>query len=305
MSEQKQNRAWKFTINNPEKEEDLHDVLKDCRYAIWQLEKGAECGTLHYEGYVLFKNPVRFAAVKKLLPRAHLEPRKGTHEQAKKYCSKEETRVEGPWEIGEEPQQGRRTDLEGLKQMVNEGATMEQIADEHFGSFLRYEKGIMSYKKLKTPDRNSKTLVTVIWGETNVGKTQCILEKYPNAYWLTRPRDKDNVWFDGYDGHEEVVIDEFYGWIPFDLLLRIMDASPLQVPIKGGFQKFVAKRILITSNHSPTVWYKNIVGTHILAFERRLDMVIKKLSYESYIVERMEGEWRFDDKVIEGPINFI
>ena len=34
------------------------------------------------------------------------------------YCSKEETRVDGPWEFGVDKQPGQRTDLEEIGQLI-------------------------------------------------------------------------------------------------------------------------------------------------------------------------------------------
>ena len=48
---------------------------------------------------------------------AHWEIRKGTHEQAKQYCTKELTRVEGPWEFGRDLEPGRRFDLENVAEI--------------------------------------------------------------------------------------------------------------------------------------------------------------------------------------------
>lgn len=83
----RRSKFWMFTINNPEA--DLEFDRLGVEYAIWQKEKGKE-GTLHFQGYICFESRKRGSEVKKLAPftRAHLEPRQGTHEQAKKYCSK-------------------------------------------------------------------------------------------------------------------------------------------------------------------------------------------------------------------------
>ena len=71
------------------------------RYVIWQLEEG-KGGYLHYQVYIEFNSPQRLEAVKKYINRsdAHCEKRKGPREKARNYCRKEESHVEGPWEIG-------------------------------------------------------------------------------------------------------------------------------------------------------------------------------------------------------------
>ncbi len=68
----------------------------------------------HIQGYLYLKKQARLAAMKKLLPRAHWEPRKGSHKQARAYCMKEETRTAGPFEWGDPPAQGKRTDVENI-----------------------------------------------------------------------------------------------------------------------------------------------------------------------------------------------
>jgi len=80
--------CWSITINNPTKAELL------CQVPGWKLtgqfEKGKE-GTEHFQG--MLKTPqVRFSAVKRAFPRAHIEGARNALALAA-YVSKEDTRV--------------------------------------------------------------------------------------------------------------------------------------------------------------------------------------------------------------------
>lgn len=83
--------CWAITINNPIKADEENIAL--ARQKGWkvdgQLEKG-ENGTLHYQLMVL-TGQVRFSAVKKAFPRAHIELARNP-EALSQYVHKEETR---------------------------------------------------------------------------------------------------------------------------------------------------------------------------------------------------------------------
>lgn len=81
--------CWSITINNPSDEE-LRPTLPAKWVLTGQIEKGKE-GTVHYQG-MLTTPQVRFSAVKKVLPRAHIEPAKNKT-ALQKYVSKEDTRL--------------------------------------------------------------------------------------------------------------------------------------------------------------------------------------------------------------------
>jgi len=81
--------SWSITINNPT------DVETRCEVPGWSLEgqyEVGEEGTRHFQG--MLKTPqVRFAAVKKVFPRAHIEVAR--NEQAlKNYVHKVDSRVD-------------------------------------------------------------------------------------------------------------------------------------------------------------------------------------------------------------------
>lgn len=83
--------CWSITINNPKKEE--YEIVLPVGWKLeGQLEKGEEEGTLHYQG-MLKTGQVRFSAVKKVFPRAHIEVARNVA-ALKKYVNKEETRVQ-------------------------------------------------------------------------------------------------------------------------------------------------------------------------------------------------------------------
>jgi len=84
--------CWSITINNPLPADDDNIALarqKSGWSVIGQIEKGTE-GTPHYQ--IMLKTPqVRFSAVKKAFPRAHIELARN-HKALEEYVQKEDTR---------------------------------------------------------------------------------------------------------------------------------------------------------------------------------------------------------------------
>ena len=97
------NRNWVFTLNNPVlPEDDPSNFLSTAMYCVWQLEKG-ESGTIHIQGYCIFRTLKSLSSLRTLQSRAHWEIRRGTHAEAKAYCTKEDSRhlVDGSAVAGE------------------------------------------------------------------------------------------------------------------------------------------------------------------------------------------------------------
>lgn len=265
-------KYWVFTINNPN-DDQVPCTWEPLEYGVWQKEKG-ESGTVHLQGYCCFNKQLFLTAVKKLHSGAHWEVRKGTHVQAKEYCQKAESRVDGPWEFGEENEalrkQGARADLLALKRKLDDGATEKELmeSDGFFPVLAKYPKLVQRYKRVCGGQRSWATRVLVLWGPTGTGKSTLATQiAGPDAFWLSKPAGQ-TTWWDDYDGQEVVVIDDFYSWIPFDMMLRLCDRYPLNVETKGGSTPFKAKLIILTSNASPYEWYAKV--TDRSAWFRRL-----------------------------------
>lgn len=99
-----------FTIFTPTWNHAILSHASITRAAV-QKEKAPETGREHFQGYVALKSPMRLSGVKTLLgdDTAHLEPCKGSPLQSWEYCTKEDTRVDGPWTYGDAPKgQGNR-----------------------------------------------------------------------------------------------------------------------------------------------------------------------------------------------------
>lgn len=83
-------RVWQFTLNNYTSEQ--VKKLTEGKYEYLFQEETGESGTPHLQGMLRFKNPRSFASIKKLLPKAHIEPGKSLVALVR-YCSKDETRT--------------------------------------------------------------------------------------------------------------------------------------------------------------------------------------------------------------------
>lgn len=260
-TKQERARAWCFTFNNPTTpwEPIFQSIYHQhaIRYQIAQKEQGKE-GTPHIQGYINFNNPVRFTTVKKLIPGAHWEIAQGTPEHNQAYCSKEEGRLEGPWEFGKIPRgQGQRMDLDKLKEDLDEGKSLTQIRENHFTAYLRYSRAILDYRLMTAKPRDWEMSIIVLWGPTGSGKSRYCHETYPGAYWKTKNSGQMQFW-DGYSGEETIIVDEFYGWMSWDFMLRFTDRYPCHLEVKHGTVPIAAKTIVFTSNKHPREWYPNV-----------------------------------------------
>lgn len=228
----------------------------------------------HIQGYVVFRKPTAYKDVDRILGTAgaHYEVAKGNHQQAADYCKKEAASGD-LLEVGKLPGgSGHRTDLEEIHRKIRDGGRMFDIANEHFGTWVHNHRAFAKFQELvrmNLDERKEAPKVFTFWGAAGTGKTRKVYEESPNVYAVP-VSSNDSIWFDGYDGHSDVLFDDFYGGIKFSKMLKLLDRYPLQVPIKGGYVPFRPKRIYITSNTDPRDWYKNVPAESLAGLRRRL-----------------------------------
>lgn len=231
-------------------------------------------GREHVQGYFEFDEPKSLKQLQEIWPGAHWEVcqgnqfqnlmyiRKGemSHEDWKKYAQHGPTYGKNYKEcfvFGQLKRQGKRTDLDNVMLAVSQGDSLRDIALANPSQFIRYTKGISAYHSIMSKPRDSAIPkeVEVYFGPTGCGKTRKAHEENPDAYLWT-PSQK--TWFDGYDGHKTVIMDEFRGQIAFGFLLGILDRYPMKVEVKGNMVQFSPDKVIITSPVSPEYWYQNL-----------------------------------------------
>lgn len=282
-------RAW-FITYFVDREDGWDEwlVVPDFKFAAWQLERAPTTGRLHLHGYVECQRPTRLAALKRILdaPSLNGQARRGTPDQAVVYVTKEETRVAGPWEHGIRSTQGQRVDLDALRQDVLDGHSLQRVANDHFGTFIRYHRGVQAFRGLVCGRRNWPTVPVVLFGGTGTGKSSAARSMAPDAYWVP-PASGTGQWWCHYDSEPDLIYDEFYGQLPYALLLRVLDRYPLQLPTKGGSVQFVGRRMIFTSNKAPWHWYKADSVPDQSALRRRLEGCVYEV-FPDVVVRR---EW--------------
>ncbi len=211
-------KFWCFTLNNPQlAEEAFGNMIAlewQIRYVVFQHETGEE-GTPHYQGYVEFNRRKRFTAVKRLLPTAHWEIKRGGRSEAREYCLKDDTRTpeHEPVELGrwipsrEDDQQPSA--LSHIGEMIKEGTSLKRIASEHPEAYMRYHKGIQALQNMISFPREDPPEVILYYGPTGCGKTRSVFDEHAETLWTT-PIGCGG-WFDGFDRNEDALFDDFGG----------------------------------------------------------------------------------------------
>lgn len=248
-------RRFVFTLNNWTQDEYNHIIGLPAKYPItWMVvakETGKE-GTAHLQGACCLGSQTAFSTIKTWpgLARIHLEKMRGSPTDSLAYCSKQDSH---PFVFGTPPQQGKRSDLLLVTEEIKKGTTFKELANSDTGAvaIVKFHKGLTILRSLTRPDRSAPPKVVWIHGDTGVGKSEncwAACDHLGGGMDNIWTQSRDLNWFDSYDGQPCAIIDDFRdNMVSFDFLLRLLDKYPIQVPIKGGFVKWNAKFIFITT----------------------------------------------------------
>lgn len=218
MSEKCQ--SYCFTLNNYTNNE-LDGLIINTYYdyCCFGFEVGKKKGTPHLQGYVEFPKRIRISTIKNEFPefyRMRLKARKGTQKQAIDYCMKDGEFYEfGTRRVDS---QGKRNDLLHIKEMLSSGSTLEEVADAHFGDYVRYN--FQKYIDIKKVFNHKECDVMVYRGKD----IYQFMKLYKSVYIM----DYD---MNMYNGQECVII-------PTDGLETIVERFCKHIPvdIKYGYE---------------------------------------------------------------------
>lgn len=273
-------RGYCLTLNNPTDEE--YDAVRtwlragidgqkaEVAYGIVGKEIG-EVGTRHLQMYVYFKNAKSFSAMKKIkcFSRCHIEGAKGNSAQNKAYCSKDNDYEE--W--GDLPSQGKRSDLDDVAEMINQGASCVDIAKSFPVQYIKFCKGITQLRYLSFPGRTVKTIVYWLYGPTGTGKSHRARDlAMSKGTWYYK--DPTSKWWDGYEQQKVVVVDDYRrDFCTFAAMLRLFDEYELKLEFKGGYVSFNSEIVIITTPKSPRDTWESQTEEQLQQLLRRIDFV--------------------------------
>ncbi len=263
----------------------LHDELT---YHQAQVEVG-EQGHLHVQGWVVFKNPARMSRVKRVLAydTVHVEKTRGSNEANTEYCEKEEGKMSDTLYLGTRPAgRGARSDLLGCKRAFEEGLKLADLFrdDDTFVPAVKYHRGLEKAREALQPQvARGDVDVRVLWGEPGSGKTRAAHQLSDDLYVVDPPNQYGGaVWWDGYVGQTDVLLDDYQGWLPWAQLLRVLDRYPMRVQAKGSSTPLMATRVWLTSNTHPGEWHPR---QNYFALKRRIRQ-IWRCDKDVYTLER-------------------
>lgn len=260
----KQTRSFTFTNYNLETDYRRIIEQKQIQFIAYGLETCPTSGRLHHQGFLYMVNykatgKRSCGKIGKLISPtkpAHIAPMRGNFLQNESYCSKESSLIKH----GTPPRQGFRSDLKETMDMIKKGSlSLDEIAlgDPHMYNMYHRTFSVAERMYKRCLFRTEMTKGIWLYGPTGTGKSKYWGEKYNPA---TDYKHKlGSKWWDNYDGHETVILDEFRGQMTRSELLSLCDRHPYEVDRRyHGPTPFLAKQVIITSCMHPCEVYKNI-----------------------------------------------
>lgn len=274
-------------------------LQEDMNYLVYQKETCPTTLKSHWQGYVEMKKKITMGGLKKKVSaNAHWEIAKGSADQNKAYCHKDQEGASDKAEFGVPMAQGERTDLEGIAQSIKEGAKVNDLAEMNPQSFHTFGRTMDRLETIRMNKnvRTEMTTITWLWGRTGTGKSHMLTEliakegrNINEAYWHNV---HDKMWWDGYYQQDDVILDDFRGEIPFQQLLRLADKYPMTVAQRNKQpMNFVSKKIWVTSSKSPEQCYAAMTGA-----EDRVSQLLRRIVQTEHLTYSYVGRDNDDEK---------
>lgn len=281
-----QARCVVFTCNNydPDLVNLLVETLKAwplCTYFVFGKEVAPTTGTPHLQGYLELSQPSAWSTIRNKLKTVYLPTstsspwttrRRATAQRAADYCKKDGDFVEH----GEISRQGERNDLKMVCQDIKAGKrTIWDVMDEDPAFYHQYGRTLKEVQGRANRQKSRTEMTKGVWiyGPSGAGKSHMAFQDFhPSTHYV---KNLEEEWWDGYEGQEVVIMNEFRGQIKFNHLLALTDKWPMTVKQRHQAPyPLLAKKIIITSVLKPREVYHNLDGNESWAqFDRRFELV--------------------------------
>jgi len=198
------------------------------------------------------------------------------YEDAAAYCTKEDTRLAGPFSFGKPVKQGKRTDLDDVCNAVHEMAEagepaykiQKRLATDYPKSIVLHPNGLDKLIAIKTAKEGYETLEEIVLfvGEAGSGKSYTARTSYSSVFSRMYSKN-DNLYFCGYNSDECTFFDEFAGGMKYGRWKDLcqpgsanFSGTPSQpryslAQSKAGELPFASRAILFASNKLPNQWW--------------------------------------------------
>jgi len=278
----KRTRGVTWTLFNYEPYLDqLKQYAKDeCEYMIFGFEVCPDTEKRHLQGYHYYSN-ARAYPNKGWRKVTNLETNgrdfisNGSPQQNYDYCSK----LGDFWQFGELPKQGARTDWNQAVSDLQAGEDIHTVVARQ-PQLLPTIRALERFQSIIHRPLNRPVNVIILIGQSGTGKTRWAYDTYPDLY--SKPSGQ---WWDGYNGQKTILLDDYYGDLPYDQLLRVCDRYPINLPIKGGYIYGQYTTVIITSNRQPERWYQN----DIIALHRRINLLDREYNHAPQVQEVLQA----------------
>jgi len=261
----KQARNFVATIWNVENTRETYEEAceeHEIAFFAWGEEECPKSGKKHHQAFFCMEKKIACGArtLNKLgdwfgEKHCFIQAMNGSIKQSEAYCSKE-----GSYQtIGSLPSQGERTDLNTLKTEIYSGKRkFGDILDSDPVMIHKYGRTLTLLEDRYLRKQFRTEMTKGIWyvGGTGVGKSHKAFEGFhPDTHYQ---KVQDGLWWEDYAGQETVIINDFRGDIPYDMMLQLVDKWPFKVPRRGRSpMPFTSKTVIVTSVLSPEEVYHN------------------------------------------------
>lgn len=222
-------KSWRFVKNNYTQEhiDHLNRISEECSKMVVSAEVG-EGGTPHLQGHVTFRSTHRLSSLNKIFDKFHwIIPESNDSIYELKHDSVILIDVNNS-------KQGKRTDLEQIRDDIIAGATDSELFMNYTSSMVRYTRGIREMRSalLQRNEKSNFTLADFPWtkldlsrshilmGPAGIGKTEFALAHFKRPFFCS---DMDDLkeFNSSYDG---IVFDDMsFIHIPRTAQIHLVD----------------------------------------------------------------------------------